>query len=78
MIKFMQTKVLMRVPFDKNIIENFFTLSDFKKFGLLFKNKNILINSYKKVLGMTVKKLDLILHLQDGYEMIYLTLQVKF
>ena len=47
----------VRVPFlDKNIIENFLMLSDFKKFGLLFKNKNILINSYKKVLGMTVKK----------------------
>ena len=47
----------VRVPFlDKNIIENFLMLSDFKKFGLLFKNKNILINSFNKVLGMTVKK----------------------
>ncbi len=47
----------VRVPFlDKNIIENFLMLNDFKKFGLFFKNKNILIKSYKKVLGMTVKK----------------------
>lgn len=47
----------VRVPFlDKNIVENFLMISDFKKFGLFFKNKNILTKSYKNLLDMTVKK----------------------
>ena len=47
----------VRVPFlDKDIIENFLMISDFKKFGLFFRNKNILMKSYKKVLKMTTKK----------------------
>lgn len=37
-----------RVPFlDKNIIDGYLMLSDFKKYGLFFKSKNILLKNYK-------------------------------
>tara|TARA_B100000902_G_scaffold239996_2_gene227286 strand:- start:7484 stop:9268 length:1785 start_codon:yes stop_codon:yes gene_type:complete len=46
-----------RVPFlDKNIIENYLKLNNFKKFGIFFKSKNILLKEYKKNLKFSVKK----------------------
>ena len=51
-----------RVPFlDKNIIENYLMVSDFKKYGYLFKSKNLLIGNYKNLSKLILKKrLDLI------------------
>jgi len=46
-----------RVPFlDKNIIEKFLMMSDYKKFGLFFNSKNLLKKAYQKELNMTLKK----------------------
>lgn len=46
-----------RVPFlDKDLITNYLMASDFKKYGLFFKSKNILKNSYEKELKYTLKK----------------------
>ena len=57
-----------RVPFlDKNIIENYLMINDFKKYGLLFKSKNILTKNYKDLSKLILKKKwDLILHFQLG------------
>jgi len=47
----------VRVPFlDQNIIEKFLMVSDHKKFGLFFNDKNLLKKSYKEELKMTIKK----------------------
>jgi asparagine synthase (glutamine-hydrolysing) len=46
-----------RVPFlDKNIIEDYLMLKDFKKYGLFFKSKNILIKNYKNLNKLVLKK----------------------
>ncbi len=46
-----------RVPFlDRNIIENYLMLKDFKKYGLLFKSKNIFIKNYKNLSKQILKK----------------------
>ena len=46
-----------RVPFlDKNIIEDYLMLKDFKKYGLFFKSKNILIKNYKNLNKLILKK----------------------
>ena len=46
-----------RVPFlDKNIIEDYLMLKDFKKYGLLFKSKNIFIKNYKNLNKQILKK----------------------
>ena len=46
-----------RVPFlDKNIIENYLMVSDFKKYGYLFKSKNLLIGNYKNLSKLILKK----------------------
>ena len=47
----------VRVPFlDKNIVEDYLMLNDRIKYGLFFKNKNILIKNYKSQIKFTVKK----------------------
>ena len=47
----------VRVPFlDKNIIEKFLMMSNYKKFGFFFNSKNFLKKTYKKELNMTLKK----------------------
>ncbi len=47
----------VRVPFlDKNIIENYLRLNNFKKFGFSFKSKNILLKKYKNKLKFNVDK----------------------
>ena len=47
----------VRVPFlDQIIIEKFLMVSDHKKFGLFFNDKNLLKKSYKEELKMTIKK----------------------
>ena len=46
-----------RVPFlDKNIIEDYLMLRDFKKYGFLFKSKNILIKNYKNLNNQILQK----------------------
>ena len=46
-----------RVPFlDKNIIEDYLMLKDFKKYGLFFKSKNILLKNYKDLNKLILKK----------------------
>ena len=46
-----------RVPFlDKNIIEDYLMLKDFKKYGFFFKSKNILIKNYKNLNKLILKK----------------------
>ncbi len=46
-----------RVPFlDRNIIEDYLMLKDFKKYGLLFKSKNIFIKNYKNLSKQILKK----------------------
>jgi len=46
-----------RVPFlDKNIIEKFLMMNNYKKFGLFFNSKNFLKKTYKKELNMTLRK----------------------
>ena len=46
-----------RVPFlDKNIIENYLMLNEFKKYGIFFKSKNILIKNYKNLSKLILKK----------------------
>ena len=40
---------------DKNIIENYLKLNNFKKFGIFFKSKNILLKKYKENLKFGVK-----------------------
>ncbi len=46
-----------RVPFlDKNIIEDYLMLNDFKKYGIFFKSKNILIKNYKNLSKLILKK----------------------
>jgi asparagine synthase (glutamine-hydrolysing) len=47
----------VRVPFlDQNIINKFLKIDDYKKFGLFFRSKNLLKDSYKKELKLAVKK----------------------
>jgi asparagine synthase (glutamine-hydrolysing) len=51
------TGIEVRVPFlDKNIIENYLRLNNFKKFGFTFKSKNILLQNYRKKLRFNVNK----------------------
>ncbi len=46
-----------RVPFlDKNLIESYLMMSDFKKYGPLFKSKNILLKNYKGLNKFILKK----------------------
>jgi asparagine synthase (glutamine-hydrolysing) len=46
-----------RVPFlDQNIIEDYLMLKDFKKYGLFFRSKNILIKNYKDLNRLILKK----------------------
>ena len=46
-----------RVPFlDKNLIERYLMMSDFKKYGPLFKSKNILLKNYKGLSKFILKK----------------------
>ena len=46
-----------RVPFlDKKIIEDYLMLKDFKKYGPLFKSKNILLKNYKNLNKLILKK----------------------
>jgi asparagine synthase (glutamine-hydrolysing) len=46
-----------RVPFlDKKIIEDYLMLKDFKKYGVLFKSKNILLKNYKGLNKFILKK----------------------
>ena len=46
-----------RVPFlDKNIIEDYLMLRDFKKYGFFFKSKNILIKNYTNLNKLILKK----------------------
>ena len=46
-----------RVPFlDKNLIESYLMLNDFKKYGPLFKSKNILLKNYKGLNKFILKK----------------------
>ena len=51
MIKYMEIKELRQefLFLDKNIIENYLMVSDFKKYGYLFKSKNLLIGNYKNL-----------------------------
>ncbi len=46
-----------RVPFlDKNLIEDYLMLKDFKKYGIFLKSKNILIKNYKNLNKLILKK----------------------
>ena len=47
-----------RVPFlDKNIIENYLMINDFKKYGLFLKSKNIFkLKNYKDLSKLILKK----------------------
>lgn len=46
-----------RVPFlDKNIIENYLMIGDFKKYGILNRNKNLLIKNYNYLKKFVSKK----------------------
>ena len=46
-----------RVPFlDKNLIEDYLMLKDFKKYGLFLKSKNIIIKNYKNLNKLILKK----------------------
>ena len=46
-----------RVPFlDKNIIEDYLMLNEFKKYGFFFKSKHILIKNYKNLNKLILKK----------------------
>jgi len=46
-----------RVPFlDKNIIEDYLMIKDFKKYGPFFKSKNILLKNYKNLNNFILKK----------------------
>ena len=46
-----------RVPFlDKNIIEDYLMLKDYKKYGFFFKSKNILLKNYKNLNKFVLKK----------------------
>ena len=47
----------VRVPFlDKKIIENNLMVGSFKKYGFLFRSKNLLLKNYKQVSKLTEKK----------------------
>ncbi len=47
----------LRVPFlDKDLIKNYLMATDLQKFGYRFRNKNLLIKSFKKELSETLKK----------------------
>ena len=46
-----------RVPFlDKNLIEDYLMLKDFKKYGLFLRSKNIIIKNYKNLNKLILKK----------------------
>ena len=47
----------VRVPFlDKNLIENYLMINDFKKYGFFLKVKNLLLKNYKVLNKLTEKK----------------------
>ena len=70
----------VRVPFlDKNIIEKFLMMSDYKKFGLFFNSKNLLKKAYQKELNMTLKKkLGFNSPFQVGLEKMFMILHNRF
>lgn len=47
----------VRVPFlDKEIIENYLMVKDFKKYGIFFKNKNLLLKNFRNINKLTLNK----------------------